>query len=666
MNASTLLQHPSHEHGLVLREFSENLGISFKCHICCLCVEGPAYHCVNCRFFLHKLCAELLPEIQHPCHPQHPLILSHPRSRNPPTLYWSSVDLLRCCGCHFSISEYDTAPIYGCDGCELALHVGCAAATLPPPKDEHEQEEEKIQHFSHEHPLTSFHVNGPNQIDCRACDQKISGPIYGCRSCIFMLHEPCASLPQQILQHPYHPQHPLTLRADFEKFPECKACKRQSWFAYHCNECDYNLHAVCADSIMHPSPADTNSEEDRREILHFSHPHRLMSFHAKVEGNFSCNFCHYIICSDFYGCIDCPFMLHVSCAEIPQQIVHPLHPDCPLTWRAECQYRRESSACYLCSEWFSGFGYNCEQHFFHLHARCACSSLSALKEGVPNFQRFHEHPMRLSNDMDSTCKLCNEESFYGLAYSCSDGCDIMLHETCAELPRELEHPFHPQHLLVLLPEPMDGSVPCNACLEQIEGYNFYCAPCEFHMHTACALHEPTLKHQRHEHNLTYFGKTGHLLCDLCYNDCSIDLYRCVPCNYNIHCSCTPLPPSVKHELHIHPMVLRDRVVDEFYDDQYCDLCETTRNPEHGVYYCDECRCAAHIDCVIPKVDLEQHKLAEDLMLRKLDEEIASVEAEMEAVKKKLKVLMTKLEGVKKKRNEIASSRMRGEAELDKA
>ncbi|PKI49173.1 hypothetical protein CRG98_030451 [Punica granatum] len=471
MNASTLLQHPSHEHGLVLREFSENLGISFKCHICCLCVEGPAYHCVNCRFFLHKLCAELLPEIQHPCHPQHPLILSHPRSRNPPTLYWSSVDLLRCCGCHFSISEYDTAPIYGCDGCELALHVGCAAATLPPPKDEHEQEEEKIQHFSHEHPLTSFHVNGPNQIDCRACDQKISGPIYGCRSCIFMLHEPCASLPQQILQHPYHPQHPLTLRADFEKFPECKACKRQSWFAYHCNECDYNLHAMVVTSCS------------MRHVLNYLVNWNTLSTHS--------------ICSFFF-----------------------------------------------LNQWMDPF--------------LAMPVLNKLR-------------------------------------------DITF----------------------------------------------------------------TVRH-RHEHNLTYFGKTGHLLCDLCYNDCSIDLYRCVPCNYNIHCSCTPLPPSVKHELHIHPMVLRDRVVDEFYDDQYCDLCETTRNPEHGVYYCDECRCAAHIDCVIPKVDLEQHKLAEDLMLRKLDEEIASVEAEMEAVKKKLKVLMTKLEGVKKKRNEIASSRMRGEAELDKA
>ncbi|OWM81949.1 hypothetical protein CDL15_Pgr027147 [Punica granatum] len=53
----------------------------------------------------------------------------------------------------------------------------------------------------------------------------------------------------------------------------------------------------------------------------------------------------------------------------------------------------------------------------------------------------------------------------------------------------------------------------------------------------------------------------------------------------------------------HPLVLRDRVVDEHYDyeEQYCDVCETLRDPELGVYYCEECNYAADIDCVIPKV-----------------------------------------------------------------
>ncbi|OWM67323.1 hypothetical protein CDL15_Pgr000775 [Punica granatum] len=76
------------------------------------------------------------------------------------------------------------------------------------------------------------------------------------------------------------------------------------------------------------------------------------------------------------------------------------------------------------------------------------------------------------------------------------------------------------------------------------------------------------------------------------------------------------------------------------------------------------RCAAHIDCVvIPKVEPEQRKLLEDLMLVKLDEEIASVEVETEALKKKTEMSMKNLEELKKKRQEIMSSRMQEEAKL---
>ncbi|PKI49171.1 hypothetical protein CRG98_030449 [Punica granatum] len=114
------------------------------------------------------------------------------------------------------------------------------------------------------------------------------------------------------------------------------------------------------------------------------------------------------------------------------------------------------------------------------------------------------------------------------------------------------------------------------------------------------------------------------------------------------------------------MELSDRVVNDFYDEQYCDLCETTRHPENGVYYCDGCRCAAHIDCVIPEVYLERRKLAEDRMLRQLDEAIATVEAETEQVKKegekKLELLMTKLVGLKTKKHKIE---MQAEAEQDR-
>ncbi|PKI49165.1 hypothetical protein CRG98_030443 [Punica granatum] len=112
-----------------------------------------AYHCINCNFFLHKSCVELPPEIQHPSHPQYPLALIS-----------SEEGYRNCSGCHDDIFR---GYRYQCDGCQVALHVGCAAATLPTSKEEHQDEqehkEEIIQHFAREHPLASFHVNAQLQ-----------------------------------------------------------------------------------------------------------------------------------------------------------------------------------------------------------------------------------------------------------------------------------------------------------------------------------------------------------------------------------------------------------------------------------------------------------------------------------------------------------------------
>ncbi|PKI44634.1 hypothetical protein CRG98_034989 [Punica granatum] len=217
-NTPSLLQHPFHEHALIFQELSESFHL--KCKICGFSVKGgPAYHCIEyCEFFLHKSCAELPPEIQHPSHPQHPLVFSSCSSQR-----------FRCYGCRNALR----GKRYQCYDCEIHLHAGCAAATLPPPKEEEEHkdeqkhkdkdhhEEDMIEHFAHNHPLASFHVDAPNYIRCWACERRISGRVYGCRACIFVLHESCALAPREIMNHPFHPQHPLTLLADLKCKIEC-------------------------------------------------------------------------------------------------------------------------------------------------------------------------------------------------------------------------------------------------------------------------------------------------------------------------------------------------------------------------------------------------------------------------------------------------------------
>ncbi|OWM66979.1 hypothetical protein CDL15_Pgr000431 [Punica granatum] len=158
---------------------------------------------MDCEFFIHKSCAELPPNIQHPPHPQHPF-----------AIIGSSSATELCTGCVIYIHLDDYR--YKCRlSCGVDLLVGCAAATLPPPEQEHKDqqehedkdyhEDEIIQHFAHEHPLASFHVNVPNWIRCRACGDKISSCVNDCRACIFMLHESCYLAPREIMNHPLHP-----------------------------------------------------------------------------------------------------------------------------------------------------------------------------------------------------------------------------------------------------------------------------------------------------------------------------------------------------------------------------------------------------------------------------------------------------------------------------
>ncbi|XP_031396977.1 uncharacterized protein LOC116207969 [Punica granatum] len=291
-NYPCLLQHPSHEHALVLQELSESF--IFECKICRLSVKGGlSYHCMDCKFFIHKSCADLPPEIQHPSHPQHPLAIIG---------YSSEPELCKGCVIFIHLDEYR----YKCRlGCGVDLHVGCAAATLPPPEEEHKDqqehedkdkdchEDEMIQHFTHEHPLASFHVNVPNRIRCRACGDEISSCVYGCRACIFVLHKSCGLAPREIINHPFHPQHPLTLLAHLKNRFGCKACGSYGHFAYNCNDCGLILDVKCAVSIMHPPPRDDQSSTDDR--------------------------------IDFYRCVRCNYNLHFSCMPLPPYVKHTFH-----------------------------------------------------------------------------------------------------------------------------------------------------------------------------------------------------------------------------------------------------------------------------------------------------------------------------------------------------
>ncbi|WRX25260.1 DC1 - like 10 [Theobroma cacao] len=171
------------------------------CFLCEDRVEGPSYCCNDCQFYLHNTCAkfELHPEINHPFHPKHPLIL------------------------------------------------------LPKPPHRvaiHDWKFSETRTFIHKHPLIFIEKHNRNDRgDCIGCKEPLSFPIYSCLDCYFHLHKECAELPLEIT-HPYHRKHPLTLLADPSTHPgkcSCYLCKLTfKGFVYHCSICKLGIRVADA------------------------------------------------------------------------------------------------------------------------------------------------------------------------------------------------------------------------------------------------------------------------------------------------------------------------------------------------------------------------------------------------------------------------------------
>lgn len=585
------LQHPIHEHALILRHLSENCNI--RCFLCTQPFHGPAYCCLECDIFLDESCAsiELPLQIQHPAHAEHLLALDGTNS-------W-----YRCHGCRFHLFAID------------------AFMTLPPADEDKlgEEEKERIQHFAHEHPLSPFFLTTQSGSVCKACRLHMLGRVYGCRECMFLLHESCAKLPRG-MEHRFHHQHPLTLVADFAidfgECHECRVCSYRSRFMYQCDECKLNHCIKCTLSTLPPQSEDPE-EANCGAIEGPFHQHQLTQFRVIMENNIVCQACQLRISGEVCCCFDCVFFIHKECSkELPLEIKHHLHQEHPHFLQAAAPYNGGMCYCPSCLRGYNGMTFNCESCKFDLDPQCALQTLSAVEGGTASeIQHFsHPHPMTLVHSNEGVnavnCDACGEPAT-GLAYCCQR-CTIMLHKQCAEVARELDHQFHPWHPLVLLSRAPAEYFYCSACHKKSEGFTFCCTKCEFYLDMECASRKPTLKHERHEHRLAYLpisNKTNRLYCNCCGKSCTRDLYRCVPCNFNIHHDCLPLPPRVEHECHpYHPLVLFDRYVDGRPDDQYCDYCEEIRNPDHGVYRCAECLYTTHIECVIPTVSPHPLKL----------------------------------------------------------
>lgn len=133
----------------------------------------------------------------------------------------------------------------------------------------------------------------------------------------------------------------------------------------------------------------------------------------------------------------------------------------------------------------------------------------------------HPHALNLqglSRDCNVHCLLCGLDlcglDLCGSAHCCLD-CDIFVHELCADLPLELQHPSHPKHSLNLSRSCRPNASSCEGCNKHINDSFIYCCDDSmFTLNITCAVSTlpppgghpdvEIIQHFAHDHPLALF------------------------------------------------------------------------------------------------------------------------------------------------------------------
>ncbi|KAK5813100.1 uncharacterized protein LOC108468421 [Gossypium arboreum] len=479
-----LIQHFTHWHPLKLVPPNNHLEVG--CAICNkLCFvnasDTSAYGCQDCNFFVHHSCMIDIPrQINHFFHRSCPLVLL---TKKP----------YQCEGC----DEASSGLAFCCGKCKFQLDVKCALLPTVESKDA-----EKIQHPAHKHPL-ALHESKEfgTAVRCRACGEHcLLDPCFGCSkiSCTFFLHRKCVVELQPEIHHPFHSLHPLTLLRDLSY--QCKVCYEDVLgLAYCCVQCKFQLDVKCT---LFP----TIESKDADKILHCAHKHPLALCDSKELGDeVRCRACAKSCFAPFFGCTECNFFLHRSCAVEVQEkeIHHPFHPLHALTLSSPLPLPHhktfQCSSCLGLDDWFL-LRYRCAKCDFELHIDC-----SKPKVTIPDF-KYERHIHYLSY-FDNTlapveCNICHEHAQTGF-FRCV-ACAFNIHIYCIRsTPKTIKHQRH-LHPLTVTKSPFqyemissehancsNDEFYCDVCEKRRYKFEsvYYCPECKFIAEVRCVISE---------------------------------------------------------------------------------------------------------------------------------------------------------------------------------
>ncbi|VVB16839.1 unnamed protein product [Arabis nemorensis] len=587
----SLAKLPTHDHPLTI-------SARFVKDYCKGChVKGPIYGGYRCiqpdcaGTVFHKECAEAPPEIiNHPNHPQHLLKLGYyPRQYR--------------CSLHGSLIF---AYAYRCSQCNFVVCLTCGIKPSPL----------RIEHpKSHGHPLVLMEERG----HCEICKINDDGGYYSyaCRECDVHVHIGCVNLSQEV-NHPCHPQHSLKLLA-YESLPNvvektCLLCGEgpKGNMFYRCSICNFSICLFCA---KHPP---TLTIEHQR-----THEHRLLLLSRQIS--FVCNACGMQGDRSPYMCIQCGFVVHRTCIDLPcvisinrhdhrMSFTHHLgvgYSNCGICRKDISQYNGAYS-CLLCPNYAA-------------HSQCATredvwdgiefeenpdddediAPFKVVGDNLIKHFSHEEHNLRLdrdniNHDESSRCEACVLPICSDPIYNC-DECSFILHEKCANLPKKKRLVFHTKPFtLWTRPRTLDSEdleyrdyFVCSACGVKSTGFRYIFDWCV--LDVRCGSRSEPFIHDGHIHPL-YYEMRMERYCDGCHTKINGYALCCDACDFDLDLHCADLPKVVKHSCDDHPLTL---CYGENASGKYwCDICEAETNPRKWFYTCSDCGVTAHIECVL--------------------------------------------------------------------
>uniref|UniRef100_A0A5B7ABQ0 Phorbol-ester/DAG-type domain-containing protein n=1 Tax=Davidia involucrata TaxID=16924 RepID=A0A5B7ABQ0_DAVIN len=377
------------------------------------------------------------------------------------------------------------------------------------------------------------------------------------------------------------------------------------------------------------------------ELEHRSHKHPLILHEAqKGEAQLPdlCFVCGKRILGPAYICSQqCSFHLHKMCAELPEKIEHPKHPQHSLILHIEpydidCSW--EYKECTVCQESWKEFTYHCSDCKFHL---CISCSLEVKERRIVHGS--HQHPLNLLNMPASfNCDACNIKSEDTSSYVCT-ACPFWIHERCASLPSTMTSSAHHHPLTLAYSLPLKYSkfeYRCQICSKRVVPtyWVYYCPRCRYFAHVNCAKSETgSVRSSDSENEIEAKDLDPNLIQLPPPPQKYIDLISHFPekLNSGENESATEVnhlsddQDQLKHFSHDHPLILSDVVQlqgsskDEIQNDEIIILCDGCVLPisisAAPFYSCAQCpsfflhKCCAQLPKMVSHPFHTKHQLS---------------------------------------------------------